>query len=131
MSKTQYDIEAQLQKQIEDAQSSLTATLEALAHEAQPSVQIEYAKENAKHRLQQFKEDCELTWVEARAGDQEAIKRLLIGAGVATGTAAAIAFCAVRQTRKCRQRRQWRKFTRQLRKTTPPGTIDFSVHADS
>ncbi|WP_350258374.1 DUF3618 domain-containing protein [Scrofimicrobium sp. R131] len=127
MSKSEKVLEAQLKQQIDDARTSLSATMEALAHEAQPAVQIEYAKQSVRDRVDQFKQDCQDTVEAARHGDREAIKRVLIAAGAVAAAGVATGFCVARQTRRARERREWRRFVRQLRKVHAPGSVEFSI----
>ncbi len=127
MSKANKAREAELRQQIDSIQESLSATLGELAYEAQPSVQIDHAKQAAKEKAEEAKFDLITTWEAAKAGDREAMKKLAIIGAAGLGAAGLLALLVAAQTRKAKERRQWRKFSRQLRKTTPPGNISFSV----
>ncbi len=127
MSKSLKQEETQLRNQIEEIQASLSSTLGELAYQAQPAVQVEHAKEAAKQKVEETKFDLIETWDAAKAGDREAIKKLLILAGAGAGVSALMVLFVISQTRRVKDRRQWRKFARQLRKTTPPGNISFTV----
>lgn len=125
--KTTHQIEAELNAQINDARASLSSTLEALAYQAQPSVQVEKAKQSFRNRVEEAKADAIETWEEAKEGDPEAVKKVLIAAAAGVAGVALLTYCALRQQKKYRHRRQWKAFTRELRHSVPPGFIEFSV----
>lgn len=91
-------IEGDLQKQIDASRAKLTAALQELSHVVKPSTQAGFVAEDLKYQAQDAQYKVMNTIDEARDGDADAIKKLLIAAGVVVGTVAALV--AIRALRK-------------------------------
>ena len=116
-----------LLRRIDGRKANLTSTLEALAHEAKPSVQLEHAKEDVQEKLREVEAGLRADFVSAQEGDPAAIKRLAVALGVSLAALALMGWQVKRMSRKSRQKRSWRKFTRRLYKMGPPGGMDIVV----
>jgi|GEM_PF-4802356 len=118
----------QLEAEIAENMNELRATLGEIRYQAQPKVQARILTEDLKNKAQDAKEEFVFTTKEAMAGDGEAILKIL---AVTTGTIAVTALVVWRIRSRFgegRKRREWRGFTRELRKIDPPKDVEFTVH---
>lgn len=94
--------EAALRAQVQKSGAQLAKTLEALAHEVQPAVQVERLKkevkksaaesvEEVKAKAQSIVDRAKNTLIAAKNGDREARKKTVIVAGSALATFALLA----------------------------------------
>lgn len=93
--------EQELREQIKASRDSLMATLSELQEQAQPRTQAVYLKDNLIHKAQEAGIEALNTVDDARDGDPEARKKVLIAAGV---TAGLIALRIIRRKIKRRKR---------------------------
>lgn len=94
--------EAALRAEVKEASEGLAQTLEALAHEVQPAVQIAYLREDmrakatstvdeVREKLVECAGKAKQTLLAAKAGDPAAIKKTAIVAGAAIVTVLVLA----------------------------------------
>ncbi len=77
--------ESQLRAQIEESRQKLSESLAQLTYEMQPKVQASYVAEGLKYRAKEAQYNVANTVDDAREGDPEAVRKVLISAGVAAG----------------------------------------------
>lgn len=122
-----FQSQAELEETIAQRRIDLETTLEALAYEAQPSVQAAHIVDDVKERTQQAKQFVVDTFQGALGGNPQDIKRALAITGTAVGVTVLLATQLTRRARAARQQRkatrQWKRFTRQLGRVTPPNYL--------
>lgn len=93
--------EQELTAAISQSRDALMQTLQELQAQAQPSTQAMYLKDNLVHKAQEAQVAALNTIDEAREGDREALKKVLIAVGSGIGV---IAFVVLRHKLKRRRR---------------------------
>lgn len=87
MSKTSGNsaVETDLRTQIETSRQNLSDSLAALTYELQPKVQVGYVADDLKYKAKETSYKIATTVDEAREGNREAMKKILVSAGVIAG----------------------------------------------
>lgn len=117
----------QMENALAEDRAELEETLAQLRYTMQPKVQVQLLKEKAQEKVDGLQEDAAATWQGALAGDKESIMILLSTVVAAGATVAFIVWRIRENTGTRRQRKQWRRFTRELGKVYPPQGVDFTV----
>lgn len=117
----------QMENALAEDRAELEETLAQLRYTMQPKVQVQLLKEKAQEKVDGLQEDAAVTWQRALAGDKESIMILLSTVVAAGATVAFIVWRIRENTGIRRQRKQWRRFTRELGKVYPPQGVDFTV----
>lgn len=94
--------EQELATTISQSRNALMQTLHELQSQAQPKTQAVYLKDNLVHKAQKAEVAVLNTIDEAREGDKEAIKKILIAVGSGVGVVAlAILRHKLKRRRRC------------------------------
>ncbi len=82
---TNAQVEAELRAQIDASRDRFMKTLESLVHEVQPQTQVAHLSDDVKFAAEETKFKVQTTLDDAREGDPDAVKKVLIAAAVGVG----------------------------------------------
>lgn len=122
-----YRTEAELKASIDEMRAQLTESLAELSHEATPQVQMAKAKDSAKRKAEDIKQQATDTVKGVLHGDTDAMLRAAAVLGIG---AAAVTLVVLRGKQRKHRRaevQQWRRLVRQMGRLTPPTGLTLTV----